>query len=129
MKKLYKLTLAVALFVLGAFSANAQNTDIYVGGVQNDQAAIWKNEVPQIYDGWEINSIIKVDDDFYIAGLNKQGEPVIWKNDEILFTLSEYSFIAITLKWTFMYPKTIWLFKRRTPYSRMIIHVKGKLML
>ena len=89
MKKLYKLTLAVALFVLGAFSANAQNTDIYVGGVQNDQAAIWKNEVPQIYDGWEINSIIKVDDDFYIAGLNKQGEPVIWKNDEILFTLSE----------------------------------------
>lgn len=94
MKKLYKLTLAVALFVLGAFSANAQNTDIYVGGIQNDQAAIWKNEVPQIYDGWEINSIIKVDDDFYIAGLNKQGEPVIWKNDEILFTLSEYSFIG-----------------------------------
>ena len=83
MKKIYKLTLAVALLIAGIFSANAQEPDVYVGGTQNDQAAIWKNGTPQLYDGFEIYSIVETNGDFYVAGLNKQNVPVIWKNEEI----------------------------------------------
>jgi len=94
MKKIYKLTLAVALLIAGIFSANAQEPDVYVGGTQNDQAAIWKNGTPQLYDGFEIYSIVETNGDFYVAGLNKQNVPVIWKNEEILYTLNEYPFIG-----------------------------------
>lgn len=94
MKKLYKLTILIILLIISTISVNAQNLDLYVGGIQNDQAAIWKNEVPELLEGWEVDVIEIVGEDIYIAGLNGEGIPVIWKNGEIIFTLDEYTFIA-----------------------------------
>lgn len=87
MKRFYKFSIAVALLVIGAVSANAQDPDVYVGGIKDDQAAIWVNGTPELIDAGQINCIEIDGEDFYVAGLNTQGAPVVWKNQEILFTL------------------------------------------
>ena len=94
MKNFYKITVFIALLLIGITNLNAQNIDVYVGGTQNDQAAIWKNEVPELLDGWEVDDIEIIGEDIYVAGLNSVGIPVIWKNDEILYTLDEFTFVA-----------------------------------
>ena len=94
MKKFYKITTAIALLLICIISVNAQNIDVYVGGTQNDQAAIWKNEVPELLEGWEVNDIEIIGEDIYVAGLNGEGIPVIWKNNEIIYTLDEFTFVA-----------------------------------
>lgn len=87
MKKFYRFSVAVALLLIGVFSANAQDPDVYVGGIQNDQAAIWVNGTPELIDAGQICCIEIVGDDYYVAGLNMQGAPIVWKNEEELFTL------------------------------------------
>ncbi|MBQ8760774.1 MAG: T9SS type A sorting domain-containing protein [Bacteroidales bacterium] len=89
MKKLYNFSVAMALLILCAISVKAQNPDVYVGGILNIQAAIWENEVPRTIDGSEVNTIVTVGEDFYIAGLDKDYSPVVWKNDELLYSLNE----------------------------------------
>lgn len=89
MKKLYKLSIAVAL-LFGATSANAQNPDVYVGGIKNDQAAIWKNEVPTaIANGEDVSAMVVIGDDVYAAG-KSQGGGSVWKNDEMLYSLDGF---------------------------------------
>ena len=91
MKKLYKLSIAVAL-LFGATSANAQNPDVYVGGIKNNQAAIWKNEDPTVIaNGDDVSAMVVIGDDVYAAG-KSQGGGSVWKNNEVLFTLSEFDF-------------------------------------
>ena len=94
MKNFYKITVFIALLLIGITNLNAQNIDVYVGGTQNDQAAIWKNEVPELLEGWEVNDIEIIGEDIYVAGLNGEGIPVIWKNNEIIYTLDEFTFVA-----------------------------------
>ena len=87
MKKIYKLTVAVALLLFGAISSQAQEPDVYVGGIKNNFASIWKNGVAQTNNGWEVSSMIIAGEDFYVAGLNDSGIPIIKKNDELIYTL------------------------------------------
>lgn len=95
MKKLYKLSIAVAL-LFGATSANAQNPDVYVGGIKNNQAAIWKNEDPTVIaNGYDVAALVVIGDDVYSAGKSKVGLKVslkVWKNDEVLFSLDEFDY-------------------------------------
>lgn len=88
MKRFKNFTIAAALLLLGAVSAKAQDPDVYIGGIKDDQGAIWTNEVPEIFNARQINCIEMVGEDFYYAGLNIAEVPVIWKNEEVLYTLN-----------------------------------------
>lgn len=88
MKTNYKFTIALTLFLIGVVFANAQNPDVYIGGIKNEQAAIWKNEIPELFNAGQIDCIEMVGEDLYVAGLNISGVPTVWKNDEVLFTYS-----------------------------------------
>lgn len=88
MKTNYKFTIALTLLLIGVVFANAQNPDVYIGGIKNEQAAIWKNEVPELFNAGQIDYLEMVGEDLYVAGLSISGVPTVWKNDEVLFTYS-----------------------------------------
>lgn len=128
MRKIYKLTVAVALLLLGAFSLKAQETDVYVGGIKNNFAAIWKNGVAQTTNDWEIRSLAFVGDDIYVGGLNETGIPVIKKNDEVLYTLEfdqqcmGSSLSSMTVHGDDVYATTIYLTSAGGFYGKLWIN-------
>lgn len=94
MSKFYfKSVLAVAICLFVNAMTFAQTTNVYVGGIQNSQGAIWRNGAVELLDNTEQVYFIVVDgQDEYVAGRNTEYVPVVWKNGEELYKLSEFEY-------------------------------------
>ena len=68
------------------------DNDMIVGGQEiGTRCKLWKNgEVYHTYDAMKITAMTAGNDGVYVATLNENWLPIIWRNDEVLYSFSNY---------------------------------------